>query len=363
MEPSAEDEEDEEERTEFTWSTKASISCMTCKALLFVGKKVEDGHRWNGMAAAVFSTCGTGDTVTVDDRSEDVLAEVGVPFEIRMIQGVGKVATVRCGACNTEVGWKFVSSPIVSQTGKIGLMLPQVTLDRLQQGELLLLPALTDGADALDILAWRFMRHHGILGMSATWALAGREPLARSWGFSAGVGGVSPSALTPETRLRVASVSKPLTAVAVMQLVEAGRLGLDDAVLPLLGLVGGSGDVDQRVRDARAAAITVRHLLHHICGGWTNKGGNGCPMFKHWGMSRQELIETTLRERALEYDPGFQYGYSNFGYCLLGRVVEVVSGAPTFEAYVVSSATLHPLIEQSFGCSKGCRVAERRQPC
>jgi N-acyl-D-amino-acid deacylase len=64
---------------------------------------------------------------------------------------------------------------------------------------------------------------------------------------------------------RLASLSKTVTAVAVLQLVQEGRLGLDDKVLPILGDLGPRPG---RITDARVRDITVRHLLQHS-GGWS----------------------------------------------------------------------------------------------
>ena len=274
--------------------------------------KVEDGHGWKGQAAALF--------VCKDDGA----LRIGAARELKLGQGIGQLADVACDACNTQVGFKLAQSPIAHQTGKVGLMLPQVILE--DQNLEPLGVSLPPPTNELDMLARSFMEKHGILGLSAAWALPGREqPFARSWGWSTLDEWGRATPLTPEIRLRVASVSKSLTAVAVLRLVEAGNLVLDEPALPVIGF--GSAEL----KDARAAAITVRQLLHHVGGGWTNTGK--CAMFTHTHFSHAQLIEQVLRENALEYDPGSKYGYSNFGYCLLGRVIEARSGL-SYESYV-----------------------------
>src|SRR5262249_5932535 len=64
--------------------------------------------------------------------------------------------------------------------------------------------------------------------------------------------------------------------------------------------------------------------LTHTAGGWSNHGND--PMFAHPQMNHRELIAWTLKNHPLEHEPGTHYAYSNFGYCLLGRVLEKLSG-------------------------------------
>lgn len=136
----------------------------------------------------------------------------------------------------------------------------------------------------------------------------------------------------PTTRFRLGSLAKPLTAVAVLQLVEQGRLGIDDPLLPVLGE---TGPRPERISDPRVHRITIRHLLQHTAG--FDRGISGDAVFMpHSGRSveRQQAAmppscETILRdnlERKLDFDPGTRYAYSNLGYCILGRVVERISG-------------------------------------
>jgi len=82
--------------------------------------------------------------------------------------------------------------------------------------------------------------------------------------------------------------------------------------------------------DERLWTITVRHLLQHS-GGWdTTKSGN--PMFSRetvtdpmGNVSCTAAIQK-LVNRPLDFDPGSRQAYSNFGYCVLGRIIEAVSG-------------------------------------
>lgn len=128
--------------------------------------------------------------------------------------------------------------------------------------------------------------------------------------------------LAPRHRFRIASISKPVTAVAIFTLIEAGHLKLGNRVLGPEGLLGeayGKIAAGSPLRD-----ITVDHLLTHTAGGWHNDGTD--PMFRSGMPDHASLIETTLAYQPTRSAPGTYFAYSNFGYCLLGRVVERVSG-------------------------------------
>jgi len=143
----------------------------------------------------------------------------------------------------------------------------------------------------------------------------------------------------PTSLFRLASLSKTITAVAVLQLVQDGRLGLDDKVLPILGDLGPRPGkiVDSRVRD-----ITVRHLLQHSGGFDRARSGDVVFMPSAADAARRQggplppdcptILRDTL-ERRLDFTPGERFAYSNVGYCILGRVVERVAGRP-YEGHV-----------------------------
>lgn len=126
---------------------------------------------------------------------------------------------------------------------------------------------------------------------------------------------------TPASLFRIASVTKPMTSVAIFTLMEQGRLGLHDLVFGEKGCL--QFDYGDSYSD-RVAKITLHHLLTHTGGGWENDGQD--PMFHNPAMNHRELISWTLRHQPLKHEPGTHYAYSNFGYCILGRVIEKVSG-------------------------------------
>lgn len=139
-----------------------------------------------------------------------------------------------------------------------------------------------------------------------------------------------------ESLFRIASISKPLTAIAVLKLAETNQLDLDDKVFgpgALLGTQYGNGNYATNIRQ-----ITVRHLLDHTSG-WTNNPYD--PMFAFVTESQSFLIGEMLDNRPLATSPGSTYSYSNFGYCVLGRVIEEVSGQ-SYEDYL-KTAILSPI--------------------
>jgi len=124
-----------------------------------------------------------------------------------------------------------------------------------------------------------------------------------------------------EDLFRIASVSKPITALAILNLFHKNQLKPDDIVFGNEGILGNEyGFVHP---DSAKSKITIKHLLDHKSG-WVNKPND--PMFSDSSQSQTQIIADMLLNRPLEYQPGTEEKYSNFGYCLLGRVIEKVSG-------------------------------------
>ena len=186
--------------------------------------------------------------------------------------------------------------------------------------------------------AWmrEIMAKHKIPGGSLAVVKDGQLIYARGFGYA---DREAKSPVQPESLFRIASVSKPITAVAIMKLAEEGKLKLDDKVLdyieaePFLA--------DDRQIDVRWQQVTLAHCLAHT-GGW-DRGISYDPMFQALRMSREMKVPLPIeplhiiryqRGMPLDFDPGSRYAYSNFGYSLLGRVIEKVSGKP-YEQYVL----------------------------
>jgi N-acyl-D-amino-acid deacylase len=199
------------------------------------------------------------------------------------------------------------------------------------------------GLERFDSEMIAFMRRYQIPGASMAIVKNGRLVYARGFG-SADLERKEP--VLPTSLFRIASLSKAITAVAILRLIERGKLRRDDRVFDLLKL---ENTVPKGVElDPRWKQVTVSHLLRHE-GGWdrsksTDPGRDGLDIlrFNHASppLTSGQIIRYMLA-RPLDFDPGKQYVYSNFGYCLLGRVVEAVTGK-AYEDYV-RAEILEPL--------------------
>jgi CubicO group peptidase (beta-lactamase class C family) len=197
--------------------------------------------------------------------------------------------------------------------------------------------AAVPGMGSYDQIVPDLMRKYAIPGGAVAVLREGRLIYARGFGY-ADVENKTP--VQPDALFRIASVSKPITSVAIMKLVEEGKLQLDERVAPLIAdLAPAPGTAV----DPRWEQITIRHLLNHT-GGWDRNKPNGGfdPMFRPAiaaaavGALAPASAETVIRYMKglpLDFDPGTKYVYSNFGYAILGRVIERLSGMP-YEEYV-----------------------------
>jgi CubicO group peptidase (beta-lactamase class C family) len=140
----------------------------------------------------------------------------------------------------------------------------------------------------------------------------GQVLLADAWGLADRVAG---TANTPDTKFRIGSMNKMVTAVATLQLVEAGRIVLDDPI----------GKYLPNYPNAEVASkVTVRHLLTHT-------GGTGDIFGPEFDRNRLTLREhgdyvELFGSRGPAFEPGSRFEYSNYGFVLLGAVIEAVTG-------------------------------------
>ena len=142
---------------------------------------------------------------------------------------------------------------------------------------------------------------------------------------------------------RIASISKPLTAIAILKLVQDGHLTLDQKIFGLGGILG--NDYGTPPSGSNKDAITVRHMLDHKSG-WTNSPND--LMFTNISSTQTQLITELLTKRPLTYIPGTTYYYLNIGYCVLGRVIEKVT-KKTYEDYVKSILSPLSITEMKVG--------------
>jgi CubicO group peptidase (beta-lactamase class C family) len=126
---------------------------------------------------------------------------------------------------------------------------------------------------------------------------------------------------TNDNLYRIASVSKPLTAIAILKLEQEGKLSLSNTVFGPNGILG--NDFGAPPAGSNKDLITIQHLLDHKSG-WTNVPDD--PMFSDITRTRTDIIKDLVANRALANPVGTKYYYLNFGYCVLGRVIEKVTG-------------------------------------
>jgi N-acyl-D-amino-acid deacylase len=192
---------------------------------------------------------------------------------------------------------------------------------------------------AVDTLLQNFMAGKPIPGGTITITQHDKVIYDRGIGYS----NAANTAPMQETALmRLASVSKPITASAIQQLAKDGQLDLNAKVFNINGN-GGILDItpyNGTLGDSRLRDITVQHLLEHQ-GGW-NRDTVGDLAFRDVqianaiGVPSPPGILNSARyilSRPLQFTPGTDYNYSNIGYMFLGMVVEDVSGQP-YETYV-----------------------------
>ena len=184
-----------------------------------------------------------------------------------------------------------------------------LVLDRLPQAQALaaLSAHAAERARADEFAGAVLVARHGKVLLNDAWGRADRK---------AGV------ANTPATRFRIGSMTKMFTAVATLQLAEAGKLKLDDPIGQHL-----PGYPNKQV----AAKVTVRHLLTHT-------GGTGDIFGPQFDQHRLQLHEhrdylKLYGSRGLNFEPGARFEYSNYGFVLLGALIEQVSGE-SYDDYV-----------------------------
>lgn len=172
-----------------------------------------------------------------------------------------------------------------------------------------------------------FIRKWEIAGASVAIAKGGKLIYCRGFGYA---DTTIKTEIQPYSKFRIASISKLVTATAIMKLQEEGKLSLDDKVFgpgAILDDTSYSNPKDKRVYD-----ITVAHLLSHE-GGWSQRYGDQMFMplvvAENMGVKPPVDTKTIIRfalNKRLQYTPGTGKAYSNLGYSILGLVIEKVSG-------------------------------------
>lgn len=178
-------------------------------------------------------------------------------------------------------------------------------------------------AAKFDKVVNNFMHQWSIAGASVAIMKDGNLIYSKGYGYADVENGVPTEV---KHIFRVASVSKLITAVGIMKLVEQGRLRLDDKVFSANGLLPEYDDY----RDKRIESITVEHLLRHQAGFGVGAGDamfDGHKMGLELPMSVSSLVRYSLK-RGLRYSPGKSTIYSNIGYLVLESIIEKVTNQP-----------------------------------
>jgi CubicO group peptidase (beta-lactamase class C family) len=193
-----------------------------------------------------------------------------------------------------------------------------------------------------------FMNQHGVPGLSLAISYKGRLVFAKGYGFAtlsqgSGFNTTTNVRVRTDHLFRIASLSKPITAVAVFRLLQERRFGIDvgQGTVPALRLnerVFGQNSIlgttfGALPNNSMKDQITVQHLLEHTSG-WSNNPVDIMFDTSHLADTQAALITHMVAHQALTHTPpGSRHVYLNFGYLVLGRVIEERSGMP-YEDYV-----------------------------
>ena len=184
------------------------------------------------------------------------------------------------------------------------------------------------------------LKKYNIPGAALAVMKDGRLVLAKGYGW-ADKHPLRP--VKPETLFRIASVSKPITSVGVLKLVQEGKLDLNQKAFDILSDLG---PFQGATPDLRLGDITILDLLRHS-GGW-DSSVNGDPQFLFLQIAGDTGLLSPADPRtiirywmgtSLPNDPHTKYVYANFGYNVLARIIEKVTGQ-SYEDYMNASILL-----------------------
>jgi CubicO group peptidase (beta-lactamase class C family) len=206
--------------------------------------------------------------------------------------------------------------------------------EKLTPGNIRLTNAVTESKEfaGMERIINSFMHSWEIAGASIVVAKDGKLVFARGFGLADKSKNINTQ---PYNKFRIASISKLVTAVAIMKLQEEGRLSVTDKVFGPDGILNDT--LYSEPKDKRVYNITVGHLLSHE-GGWTTRWGD--QMFIPFVVAEQMGVvppvdtKTIVRfalNKNLHFTPGTGRSYSNLGYAILGLVIEKVTGISYYE--------------------------------
>ena len=207
------------------------------------------------------------------------------------------------------------------------------------------IPMTGTGNNAIDTPVVEFMQQNNIPGLALALVKNGKLVVARGYGVADQNTG---EAVTPEHRFRLASISKPITAMGLVKLEESGYISTRDSVLadwlP--------GDLELAPASQRQAlqSISIEQILNHTSG-WNFRSQNRELVFEQREIagfmgvpsppSPETIIDYGIQFENLHAQPGTEFAYENFNYMLAGRIIETASGR-SYEDFM-QSQILAPL--------------------
>ncbi|MEI7423520.1 MAG: serine hydrolase domain-containing protein [Prolixibacteraceae bacterium] len=184
----------------------------------------------------------------------------------------------------------------------------------------------SENTDLLDRSFERFREQNLLKGLAVAIVKDERLIYAKGYGYSDVDAKVQAS---PFHLFRIASVSKLITASAIMKLVESGKIKLDSKVFGKYGIL--NDEKYLQIKDNRLENITVRNLLNHS-GGWTQRYGDIAFLPKIVSDQTGDPLPLNIgsylkfvTSKRLHFEPGASSAYSNLGYMILGEVISKVS--------------------------------------
>ena len=166
----------------------------------------------------------------------------------------------------------------------------------------------------IDNLIQKLITSKSTSGFAFGIQLGDADPITKEYGFADQSNGIK---IVPTDQFRIASITKPFTATAILKLVESGKLSLTDNIARFFPDY------------PNGANISIYHLLSHTSGipNWW-EGGMPADVPKEFPMcEKPHQYLQAMKNNAL-FQPGEFYKYSNSGYVLLGEIIETISGLP-----------------------------------
>ena len=247
----------------------------------------------NGTNISIFLPPGTNPNALIPSFT---LSDSGI---VR-VNGVAQVSGVTPGNFSGPVSYSVVAASGVTQTYTV---------------------TLTTDLTAIDQNVAAFMTQYSVPGLSIAITLNDKLVYVKAYGQS---DVEANQTATTNNLYRVASLSKQITSAVIMKLMDQGKINMSDKVFgpgAILGTTYGTLPYGPGITD-----ITVGELLHHTEGGWPDN--NTDPMLTNPSLSAQQIVGWGLDNVPLITAPGtpISYYYSHFGYCILGRVIEKITG-------------------------------------